>query len=64
MTRRSIYMSIAAAPELVPDGTHVAAQSNAQFVGGNWVKLRAWRMTGEASYTIVGDTSGAVRERW
>lgn len=47
--------------ELVPDGTHVAAQSSAPIVGGRWVKLRAWRLTGEASYTIVDDASGAVR---
>ena len=28
--------------ELVPDGTHVTAKSDAPLVGGRWVELRVW----------------------
>lgn len=41
--------------ELVPDGTHVSAQSDVVVAGGSWVKLRVWRnwVSGTDTYTVV-----------
>ena len=41
--------------ELVPDGEHVRAKSEAALADGEWVKLRVWRnlITGTETYTVV-----------
>ena len=41
--------------ELVPDGAHVAAQSDTAVAGENWVKLRVWHdmVSGTDTYRIV-----------
>lgn len=41
--------------ELVPDGTHVTAQSDAALAGGRWVELRVWHdmVSGTDTYTVV-----------
>lgn len=41
--------------ELVPDGSHVTAQSSTEIADGTWVELRVWRnvLSGSTTYTVV-----------